>query len=96
MKESDLEQILRDEVVAAGGVCIKLPALLYRGIPDRMVLLPVARIFFLELKADRGRPSRTQSVFRKFLQAIGFYSEIIRGKVELEDFLNHHVRKDPQ
>lgn len=92
MKETGLEETLRDEVKAAGGLCLKLPAWLYRGIPDRMVLLPVGRIFFIELKTDRGRPSRPQLAFRTFLRSIGFYSELIKGKAELERFLDEHVR----
>jgi hypothetical protein len=89
--ESSLEVTLRKAVKAAGGVYIKLPAILYKGIPDRMILLPVGRIFFIELKAEKGRTSRTQSAFRKILQAMGFYSEIIRGKAEVEAFIKEHV-----
>lgn len=92
MKESAIERDLRTAVEAAGGRCLKLPAILYRGIPDRMVLLPMGRVFFVELKTDRGRPSRTQAVFRNFLRSIGFYSEIIRGKKGVEEFIASHVR----
>lgn len=94
MKESTLEALLTREVKAAGGLCIKLPAILYRGIPDRMVLLPGARIFFLELKTDTGRVSPAQVRFISFLQSLGFFSDIIRGKSQLLEFLENHVRKD--
>jgi hypothetical protein len=94
VKESGLEKRLRLAVEKAGGKCFKLPAWLYRGIPDRMVLLPMGRIFFIELKSDRGRPSKTQSAFRVFLRAIGFYSDIIKGTKALDDFIRHHVTKD--
>ena len=93
--ESTIEKRLRDAVVAAGGLCIKLPAFLYRGIPDRMILLPMGRIFFIELKKDGGRtePARAkhQSAFRQFLRSIGFYSEQIQGREAVEQFIEEHV-----
>jgi hypothetical protein len=91
-KESTLEKILREEVDQAGGMCIKLPANLYRGIPDRLVLLPRGRLFFLELKTDKGQTSRAQAAFRTFLQSLGYKSYIIQGKRALEGFLDEHVR----
>lgn len=92
MGESAIEKSLREAVEEAGGRCLKLPSALYRGIPDRMVLLPMGRIFFIELKDDKGRTSRTQSAFRKFLQSIGFYSDIIRGRTQVEQFIREHVQ----
>ncbi|HVJ70562.1 MAG TPA: VRR-NUC domain-containing protein [Sphingomicrobium sp.] len=92
MREREHEKLLRKTVVRAGGLCIKLPAYLYRGIPDRMVLMPGGRIYFLELKAEGKKPSVTQSAFRKILQAMGFYSEIIQGKDEMERFLDDRIR----
>ncbi len=91
MRESQLEKELRKAVEQAGGRCFKLPATLYRGIPDRMVLLPKGRIFFIELKTEKGRPSKTQSAFRIFLQSIGFYSDIIHGKSALKEFIRDHI-----
>jgi len=92
MREREHEKLLRKTVVRAGGLCIKLPAYLYRGIPDRLVLMPGARIFFLELKQDGKRPSKVQVAFRKILRTMGFYSEVIQGKSELERFLDEHIR----
>ena len=92
--ERVLEHKLVREVKAAGGLCIKLPAALYRGIPDRMVLLPGGRVYFLELKTDTGRVSPAQVRFISFLQSLGFFSDIIRGETQLSEFLENHVRKD--
>jgi hypothetical protein len=93
--ETLVEKALRDAVVRAGGLCIKLPAILYRGIPDRMVLLPMGRIFFIELKKDGGRTepgrAKVQSAFREFLRGIGFNSLVIQGKEEVERFIHEQV-----
>jgi hypothetical protein len=97
VRENTIEKTLRERVEGAGGRCLKLPAILYRGIPDRLVLLPMGRIFFIELKADKARtdPGRAihQSAFRKFLQSIGFNALVIQGKDELDQFLNRHTGK---
>ena len=93
MKERLYEKDLRVAVESAGGLCLKLPSRLYRGIPDRLILLPGGRVFFVELKAERGRTSKVQSAFRTFLRSIGFNSEVIRGKQEVEEFIQEHVSK---
>lgn len=88
MKEAALERRLVQAVRKAGGLCIKLPAILYRGIPDRMILLPGATIFFVELKADGGRVSVHQDRYRTFLHKLGFKSFIIEGLRDLEAFMD--------
>ena len=93
MKESTLEKALVVAVKKAGGLCIKLPASSYRGIPDRLVLLPGSRIFFVELKAEDGRLSIHQSRFQNILQTLGFNSYIIQGKPSLMEFIENHVHR---
>lgn len=88
MREVGLEKKLRLRVKKAGGVCIKLPAILYRGIPDRLVLLPLARVYFVEMKVDDGKTSPHQTRWRKLLSKLGFESVIIKGATNLENFLN--------
>ena len=89
-RESEIESRLREEVEEAGGACINLPALLYRGIPDRLVLLPGAVIVFVELKRARAsinkRTGIHQTKWRKFLIALGFTHILLEGMEGLEDF----------
>lgn len=91
MRESLIERRLREAVERAGGKCLKLPANLYRGIPDRLVLLPGGRVFFIELKTSKGKPSEPQIAFREFLQRLGFHSLIIYGISETDQFIQEHV-----
>lgn len=94
-RESALEKMLRQAVRSAGGLCIKLPAHLYRGIPDRLVLLPGGRVYFIELKTEKGKPSVHQLRYQIFLRKLGFNSDIIQGESQLRDFIENHVeRKD--
>lgn len=90
-RESALEKTLRQAVRTAGGLCIKLPAMWYRGIPDRMVLLPGGRLYFIELKTSKGKPSVHQLRYQIFLRKLGFYSGIIQGETQLKEFIKDHV-----
>jgi hypothetical protein len=93
VKESDHEKSLRDAVVAAGGLCFKLPAIIYRFIPDRLILLPVGRVFFRELKRDKkDKATAGQLRFIKILQKMGFNAEVIHGKEGVEEFINAHIK----
>ncbi len=93
MRERAIEAKLRREVLKVGGLCIKLPSSLYNGIPDRMVLLPGGRVFFIELKTKHGRASLWQKRWRIILQKMGFNSTIIKGIEALEEFINEHVQR---
>lgn len=94
-QESKIEDDLRKGVEAAGGLCIKLPALLYRGIPDRMVLLPGAVLVFVELKKDRARTKKSTKVhqtrWKKLLIAMGFNHFQLEGIDGLETFRKEYL-----
>ena len=72
MKEKQIEQKLVSAVKAAGGICPKLVSPGMDGMPDRMVLLPGARIGFVEVKAPGKRPRPLQVVRHRMLQGLGF------------------------
>ena len=95
VSESTIETTLRKAVERAGGKCFKLPAIIYRGIPDRMVLLPGGRLYFVELKKDGGRTEKgraeVQAAFRKILLNMGFNACQIEGKKGVERFIHDHV-----
>jgi hypothetical protein len=89
--EKLLETKLTKAVKQAKGRCYKLPAQWYRGIPDRLVLLPGGRIFFVELKTKRGKASEHQKLFQKDLFTLGFFSVIVTDHDHLERFINEHI-----
>lgn len=98
--ESKLEQKLKKQVELRGGKCIKLNPVADRGIPDRLVLLPGGRAFFVELKTDTGQASVHQTRWQKSLYTLGFKSLIIYGEGGLNNFLGNYVsdsiQKDQQ
>jgi len=88
VRESALEEHLRVAVRRLGGVCWKLPSKFYRGIPDRMILVPPGRVYFVELKASNGRPTAFQLSRIAFLRKLGFDARILTGPDELKAFID--------
>lgn len=89
MRERNLEYKLRDKVKALGGLALKLIASGFTGLPDRLILMPGARIFFVELKnGNKGTLSARQIVVHKLLERLGFKVWIIKDEETLQEFLN--------
>lgn len=71
MRESTVEKRLGMEVKSRGGWAVKfLPSV--SGLPDRIVLLPGGRMFFVELKAPTGTVKAHQKVVHGKLRRLGF------------------------
>lgn len=85
--EANTERKLCRRVDNAGGRALKLPAVLYRGCPDRLVLLPQGKLYFVELKRKSGVSGIHQDRFRSFLRSLGFPCDTIYGDDQLEEWL---------
>ena len=72
MTEKIIEQKLVRAVKDLGGIAPKFVSQGLDGVPDRIILLPMGRIAFVELKAP-GKKMRPLQVRRKRqLEALGF------------------------
>lgn len=60
MREKDIEQKLVKAVKRIGGMCLKFTSPGFDGVPDRLVLLPLGRMAFVELKAPGKEPRPLQ------------------------------------
>nr|DAT75981.1 MAG TPA: Nuclease [Caudoviricetes sp.] len=60
MREKDIEQKLVKAVKQIGGMCLKFTSPGFDGVPDRLVLLPLGRMAFVELKAPGKEPRPLQ------------------------------------
>ena len=72
MRERQIESKLIFAVKAEGGMCPKLISPGTDGMPDRMVLLPEARIGFVEVKASGQKPRPLQERRHAQLRDLGF------------------------
>lgn len=88
--EKDLEAKLRKEIQKRGGLCLKWVCPGWSGVPDRIVLLPGARIHFVEMKRPKGgKVSGMQKWWAKTLGDLGFSHWLIWDVVDLVVFIHH-------
>lgn len=87
--EKRIEKKLRDACRKMGGIAIKLYSLSLTGLPDRMVLMPGGRIWFVELKSERGKLSAMQDFVHRFLRNLGFKVEVLNSGDALDNFLEN-------
>ena len=88
MLEKHIEKTLKEAVKAKGGMALKFISPGMSGVPDRLVLLPGGKIFFVEIKAP-GEIMRPQQIKRKRqLEALGFLVYCIDSKEKVRGFAN--------
>ncbi len=87
--EKLLERKLKKTVQAKGGLCIKLSAAHFIGIPDRMCLLPGGVLVFVELKTTKEKPRKIQLYVHFQHRGLGFRVEVIDTSKQLEDIIGY-------
>lgn len=92
MLESEVEKKLVQGVKKLGGLCLKWVSPGYSGVPDRIVFLPGGRVYFVELKQDRGRLSERQKYVHKQLKKVGREVITLYGEIDVQDHLDDWKR----
>ena len=88
--EKDIERKLRTRIESMGGRCLKWVCPGWAGVPDRIILLPRARIYFVETKRPKGGTlSALQRKWREWLTALGFSYSVVWNETDMNDFLRH-------
>ena len=88
MNEKVLEKKLVSEVEKLGGLALKLWAVSVTGLPDRLVLLPIGRVCFVELKTTGKVRSPRQNIVSKTLQKLGFSVYLVDSEISLSAVIN--------
>lgn len=88
MQERTIEQKLRSEVKARGGLALKFVSPGTSGVPDRIVLIPGGRLFFVELKAPGKRLSPKQVKMAAVLERLGHKVRVIDSTKQVKEFMD--------
>lgn len=72
MLERDVEAWLVTEAKRRGGIAYKFTSPQRRSVPDRLVLLPGGRMFFVECKRPGGQPTEAQTREHERMRELGF------------------------
>lgn len=85
--EADAEKLLVKSILRLKGMCVKLKFIGLLGAPDRLVLLPGGRFYFVELKKTDGELEHSQAALFPRLERLGFTVKVLRGTGEVTDFV---------
>lgn len=88
MTEKDIEEYLRLGVKKLGGVAFKFTSPGNSGVPDRLIVMPGNRIYFVELKRPKRRTSPLQNRQISRLKDMGCRVLVVDSKESAEGFLN--------
>lgn len=88
MKEKEIEVALRKAAKKRNGMALKFVSPGLAGVPDRLVLLPIGKIGFIELKAPGKKMRVLQEKRKRQLETLGFLVFCLDSKEEVEVMLN--------
>lgn len=88
MREKEIEKKLTMAVKKFGGICPKFVSPGFDGMPDRIVLLPMGRFGFVEVKAPGKKPRPIQISRHKLLQRLGFKVYVLDSEEQIGGILN--------
>lgn len=72
-----------------GGLALKFWPVSFTGLPDRIILMPGGRVYFVELKSPGKKPSARQLKVHEMLSDMSFDVWVIDSELLLSTFLNH-------
>ena len=83
--ERDIERALVGMIKRHGGLCLKWVCPGFASVPDRIILLPGARVIFAETKRPKGgRVAPLQEWWAKQLKRLGFPHVFIYNRADIE------------
>jgi hypothetical protein len=84
--EKKLEKKLFKLVKDHGGYALKFFCMSFTGMPDRIILMPGGRIWFVEVKDTGKKPTPRQEFVIGWLRKLGFEVWIINSEEILNEF----------
>lgn len=87
MNEKLLEKKLREKIKKMDGLALKFIPFHFVGMPDRLILLPGARVYWVETKSTGKKLRPIQETRQKQLKRLGFKVYKIDCQKDLDLFL---------
>ncbi|MEB7433331.1 nuclease [Staphylococcus pasteuri] len=88
MRESNIEKYLVREVKKQNGMCLKWVAPGTKGVPDRIVIMPKGKTYYVEMKQPKGRIDPLQEYMHKQLSDRGHQVYILWTKAQVDEFIS--------
>lgn len=88
MREKTLERKLVQAVKAMGGIAPKFVSPGFDGMPDRLVLLPMGRAAFVEIKRHGEKPRPLQAARHGMLRRLGFKVYVLDDEGQIGGILD--------
>ena len=88
MRESELEKKFKSQVKKAGGVVFKFVSPGFDGMPDRLVLMPKRKAFFVEVKRPGEKPRALQIARHRMLSSFGFEVFVVDSIEKIDEVIN--------
>lgn len=88
MRESTLENKLRNATKQRGGLALKFVSPGLAGVPDRLIILPSGRYGFVEVKRPGAKPRPIQELRHQQLQNLGCKVYILDHPDHITGILN--------
>lgn len=85
VRESVIEAHLVKRVKEMGGISYKFTSPQRRSVPDRLVLMPRGRLFFVECKAPGCKPTEGQAREHARMRELGFLVAVIDSLEGVEE-----------
>ena len=85
--EKRVEALLVSGVKQMGGLAYKFVSPGNSGVPDRIILMPGGKIYFVELKREGGQLTNLQKRQINRIQKLDCQVDVLHGMVEVSNFL---------
>ena len=88
LKEKQVEAYLRDQIKKRGGIAYKFVSPATAGVPDRIVLMPGGRIWFVEVKrTEKDKLTKRQEKACTKIRSLSQDVHVVHGKEGVDGFL---------
>ena len=92
VSEKSIERYLVEKAKEHGLPCLKYSNPNMVGYPDRLLVLPGAKVIWVELKSRGRKPDKRQLIRHAELSGMGHEVRVIDNKADIDELLNSIVK----